>query len=91
MSAGMSLDQAMTATASETGMPMETIAWHWRRWLSSRKADEVAARATLVMQYARRGWSNEEIGRHLGIHPVSVSRIISRVIKRKSPVIKNSG
>lgn len=84
VAAGMSVDQAMAAVVAETGMPHETVQIHWRRWLKDRRADHVAARSRLVMQYAGRGWTNDEIGRHLGIHPVSVSRIIGRVVRRRA-------
>lgn len=81
LTAGMSLDQAMQAVSRETGMPLDTIRHHWRRWLNDRRAEQTAARHRLVVFYAGRGLTNAEIGQRLGLHPVSVSRILGRALR----------
>lgn len=79
---GMTLDQAILAASSASGFPLETIRHHWQRFLRDADHKATQARHHLVMRFAGRGWSNEEIARKTGLHPVSISRIIGKRLRQ---------
>jgi len=83
LDSGMDLARACERLARELGVPVETVAHHWRRWMRSKAEADVRARDLWVMRYAARGWRNDAIAQRTGLHPVSVSRIVSRAIGRK--------
>jgi hypothetical protein len=45
---------------------------------------ERLARDREVMRLAHRGWSNDRIGKRLKLHPVTVSKIIGRILRPKT-------
>lgn len=79
---GLAYEQALDATAAATGLPVETIEYHWRRQNRPDPKAEAEARAIEVLRLAAKGWSNAAIAEKLSLHPNSVSRIISRKIRR---------
>jgi len=85
MTAGMTLHAAVHAAAAESGFPTTTIEWHWRRRQREQQIQTRAAKHQQVIQLARDGLDNTTIAERVGLHPVSVSRIISQQIRRRRP------
>ncbi|TAN55361.1 MAG: hypothetical protein EPN20_20355 [Magnetospirillum sp.] len=74
MDAGVPLEQAKLAVVRETGMDHDLIHMAWRKF-NDRRHKEL--RAIEVARLARRGLTNDEIARKVGLkHPGSVSRIL---------------
>jgi len=53
-------------------------------WLCADGKTDAEARALEIMRLAAKGWSNHQIAEKTGLHPGSVSRIISKRL-RTSP------
>jgi DNA-binding NarL/FixJ family response regulator len=81
LTSGLPYEAALDAASAQTGIIPETIAYHWKKALHARKNDTSGGRAIEVVRLAAKGWTNAEIGKELGIHPNSVSRIISKKIR----------
>jgi len=78
LAGGMPLLAALSATARAAGLPVDTVAHHWRAFLRARQRDAVLQRDALVMRLAAEGRSNDDISTRTGLHPVSVSRIVQK-------------
>jgi len=86
------LDQAIEATAHETGILPTTILEHWKIAEKKRKDITKAVRDRQILKMIKNGKSNQEIGQALNLHPTTVSKIISRYIgKRNKPKKQKTG
>lgn len=65
------------ARAAVAALPPDPAGAYGRQRL--RLAD-AAARDIEIMRLARRGWSNAMIGRRMGLHPTTVSKLIRRAL-----------
>lgn len=72
---GAALEQAFSQVAASLGVPVESVRQAWGR-------DAAENRALVVLRLVRLGMSNRAIADRLGIHPVSVSRIVGRKLGR---------
>ncbi len=74
-------DAAIRMVSRETGVPLETVAAHWRH-AKKRIAEEARERRNReIMRLAARGWTNSAIGARLDLHPSTVARIIQRALR----------
>ena len=78
MNNGLNYEAALSATIEETKLPHETIEYHCRRQNRVENQALADARAINVLRLAAKGCKNTEIAAQIGIHPNSVSRVISR-------------
>jgi hypothetical protein len=86
LAGGMELRAALIAAGAASGVPIDSVQHHWRAFLKARDDEASEARRTLVMRLARAGRSNDYIAQATGLHPGSVSRIVSRTIRpRRNP------
>ena len=76
--AGCTLDEALQKTAECTHAPIGSIQRAWRRFLADKSTYELRRRNRLILELASMGFKNADIGRKLGLHPNSVSRIIGQ-------------
>jgi DNA-binding NarL/FixJ family response regulator len=81
ISDGLALPCAQAQTAIDTGLPIDTIAWHWKKHLRDRNATATKHRNALIMSLASRGLTNHDIAAKTGLHPGSVSRIIGKTLR----------
>ncbi|PLW75415.1 hypothetical protein C0081_20325 [Cohaesibacter celericrescens] len=64
--------------AREHNLPIETVkSWQKRQERQTMDAKKIE-RDRSIMRLARKGWTNSEIGKALGLHANSISRIISK-------------
>lgn len=82
--AGMHLDEACQAAAQASGLPVETLRRHWQRHLRDTAQQARAERDRLIFHLAQLSLSNREIAQRTGLHEVSVSRILSRLLGRSA-------
>ncbi|MGH1377165.1 MAG: hypothetical protein ACRBCK_12585 [Alphaproteobacteria bacterium] len=75
---GCSLEEAIAETAKISDAPIVTIKKHWDNFLSNKDQNSVAQRNKLIMDLHSLGLTNVTIAKRLHIHPVTVSRIISK-------------
>jgi DNA-binding NarL/FixJ family response regulator len=79
---GHPYEQALQAAVAATGIPAETIEYHWRRQNRADLAREAQERALNAVRLAAEGHSNRAIAEKLGIHPKSVTRITSKNLRK---------
>ena len=79
---GMSRADAVAWAAFNTDVPPATVALRMHRAEKQAKADQKAARDRAVIDLAAAGHSNAEIGRRVGLHRDTVSRIVQRQFRR---------
>ena len=79
---GYGIDAAMAAVAPSFGCPVFTIEAHWQCYLGDLKLLARLRRDLRIIKGARAGRTNGYIARSLDppLHPVSVSRILRRLI-----------
>ncbi len=82
LAAGRNLEHAQSATAIETNLPIETIAYYWQQHLKASKRALRAARDRHIAQLAATGHSNLAIARIVSLHPSSVSRCLRAYLDR---------
>lgn len=75
---GHPLDKALELTAQHSDVPLATVKTHWKDFTDLREGDSMAHRNRLIMDLAALGLKNAQIGERVGLHPISVSRIISK-------------
>ena len=82
LDAGLSLEEAIAATARSSGFPADSIAGVWQKHLREEKKAARLRRDLEILKMARAGKTNDEIAASLqpALHPGSVSRILRRLI-----------
>lgn len=70
---------AVELVAAQIGAPVETVAYHFRRFARSRQAEAVEARRLAAVRLAWRGRSNDEIAEALGVSRRTVERALKGV------------
>ncbi len=78
---GYGLDAARVHVARDSGAPIETVVWYWRKWCRDQDKKATEQRHALVAKLAARGLTNHEIADRTGLHPGSVSRIITKTFR----------
>lgn len=81
---GHSLEEALKETSKICDVPIVTISKHWDNFLKEKNQKSVAERNKLLKDLHALGLSNVTIAKRLDLHPVSVSRILSKNKKGKS-------
>lgn len=87
---GLDAEAAILHAARDTGMNAETVKHYWRRWCQDRRLPATQERTAIVMEMAADSMTPHQIARRLGIHALSVNRIIKRAL-RLTPDRKTSG
>ena len=77
---GMSLSEAIEETAKIIQTPITTIEKRWEDFLADTNRTNSRQRHILIRDLSSIGITNVEIGRRLGMHPVTISRILSRAV-----------
>ena len=85
-STGIEIETIAGRVASETGNLFLTLLSHARVAMRDRLSHHRKERDTDVVRLAGRGWSNAAIGKHLSIHPNTVSRIVRRQLREHPPM-----
>ncbi len=85
---GAELDSACAQIDAEEKAPEGFALAHWNDFIRSSNRAFTARRYQLIYRYAEVGYSNEEIGHKLGLHPNSVSRILRKQIQKRAKAYK---
>ena len=80
---GHCIDRALQLTADHTDTPKVTIKAHWKNFTDSKKQNDIKLRDNLIMEMHGLGLSNVAISNRIDLHPVSVSRILSKKKKQR--------
>ncbi|MCK5385145.1 MAG: hypothetical protein KAJ29_06160 [Alphaproteobacteria bacterium] len=75
---GHSLSEALENTAASIKVPLGSIERSWQRFLQDKSLYEMKRRNTLIIELAALGFTNADIGKKVGLHSNSVSRIIAK-------------
>lgn len=79
---GCSLDEAQAKTAVHADTLLATVEKRWQDFITIKDSKSLAQRNRLIMDLAAMGLKNRQIGDRVGLHEVSVSRIISKEKRR---------
>lgn len=90
VNAGVSLGHAIDRCSAETGLPGATVAHHMRAARLAQARAERAARDRLILQLARRGWTDAEIERHPAV-PIKRRQISNVVRNAIRPALERAG
>jgi len=75
---GHSLSDALEKTATSLNVPFGSVERSWQRFLHDKSLYELRRRNTLIIELAALGLTNADIGKKVGLHCNTVSRIISK-------------
>ena len=75
---GCTLIEAKTKAANDCSLPIGTIDNAWSRFCMDKSNYELKRRNRLILELACLGFTNSDIGKKVGLHPNSVSRIITK-------------
>lgn len=81
---GMDADAAIREVAEALDTMEETVRSRWRRACREQAASARELRNGRIWQLAAAGCSNDEIGKAVELHPVTISRIIKAMKKRRA-------
>jgi hypothetical protein len=81
---GIQLQTAIVMTSQHANVPIETVEARWRDWINNKNGQSLDERNRLIVDLSSI-LKNAQIGERVGMHPNSVSRIISQE-KRKNMV-----
>lgn len=80
---GHDIDRAIALAAEHTGIEAVTVKSWWKTFLRDKNRDNVRKRNTLIYDLARIGLTNVAIADRLGLHEVTVCRIIGKEKKNR--------
>lgn len=75
---GCSLSEALERASASINVPYESVERSWQRFLHDKSLHELKRRNTLIIELAALGLTNSDIGKKVGLHCNSISRIISK-------------
>mgnify|MGYP006440503079 CR=1 FL=1 len=75
---GLSLEEAIDATHTDTGVKKYCIRQHWKDYIRSKNENDIALRNQLILDLAALNMTHSTIGQRLGLHRKSVARIIQQ-------------
>ena len=81
VAAGADPDQVVDQLAQMHQVPRETITHYLKRAQADRAKAAKMERDRRIMKRAGRGWSNKQIADSEGLHPNTVSRIITKTMR----------
>lgn len=79
---GCTLAEALQKSADHAGTPLATAQARWTAFIDMKDKKSLAKRNHAIMDLAALDLTNAQIGDRFGLHPVSVSRIISHEKRR---------
>lgn len=74
-------DTSKKTLAKKLNCPPETIDHYWKKHMRARDAAAKHARNTLVARLAGRGYTNRQIARRIGLHEVTICRILAPILR----------
>lgn len=80
---GHDINQAIARAAAHTSLPETTVRSWWDKFLSTRENKAVQQRNALIYEMNALGLPNVIIAQRLGLHPVTVCRILSKERKKR--------
>lgn len=75
---GHDIDRAIALAADHTSLPESTVRSWWDQFLDDKQRKAVRQRNNLAYDLAALGLTNVKIAERLGLHPVSVCRIVKK-------------
>ena len=75
---GCTLSEAQNKAAAHVNCLLATVEVRWEKFITLKDERSQGQRNRLIMDLAELGHTNAQIGERVGLHPVSVSRIISK-------------
>lgn len=80
---GHDIDRAIALAAAHTDTPEATVKSWWKKFITNREKTAVQQRNALAYEMSCLGVSNVAIGQRLGLHEVTVSRVLKAERKKR--------
>lgn len=80
---GHTIDIAIDLTTKTTDVPEVTVRSHWKNFVRSKSQETMILRNSTMLDMHFLGFTNVEISKRLDLHPVTVSRVLKKMKKRR--------